>query len=329
MKLTIREIAKLSGVSTTTVSHILNGKGERFSQETIDKVLKVVEENQYSPNYFASNIIKNKSRLIGIIVPDITEPFAATLINLIRKPLNDEGYNLMTSESLGNLHEEMALFERYSQMSVEGILCFTSNKLSKEEIKRSCYRKIPVVFIDTGINDNHFGNIHFNEYETVVKAIEWLICHGHSKIGLITDNGKQHAFPHRAQAYYDTLKKNQIQINRNRIVETDFSIETGYKAAEKIMRDSEVTAIFCCDDNLALGCYQAVFDSGKKVNEDIEIIGFDGVDLLKHVRPKVKTLELPFEKFGDLLAKKILLAIKEPLQSQPDAYFEMIFTGGE
>lgn len=325
MKLTIKEIAKLAGVSTTTVSHILNDKGERFSQETREKVLKVVEDNQYAPNYFASNIIKNKSRLIGITVPNITEPFAATLINLIQKPLIAEGYNLMVSESSGVLEEELALFERYHQMAVEGILCFTSNKMPKTAVKESCYRKIPIVFVDTGINQSIFGGVHFNEYETVVKAMEWLIRNQHKKIGLITADNSQHSFPHRTQGYFDTMKKHKIEISPNQVIRTKFSVEAGYQATQKLMEQEEITAIFCCDDNLALGCYQAVFDSGKRVNEDIKIIGFDGVELLKNVRPKVKTLELPFKEFAHLLTEQILLAIKRPKHSQPNHYLKMIF----
>lgn len=328
MKLTIREIASLAGVSTTTVSHILNDKGQRFSEETREKVLKIVEEHNYSPNYFASNIIKNKSRLIGVIVPDITEVFASTLINLIRKPLNEEGYNLMTCESSSSIEEELALLERYRQLSAEAILMFTSSKLS-EKITNNRYHGIPVIFIDAGINDNYYGKIFFNEYDTAVRAINWLIKKGHRHIGLITANDKQHAFPERADAYYDALAANGLSLNKQYVVKTEFTIEKGYEGTQKLLQQEKLTAIFCCDDNLALGCYQAIYDAGKVVNQDIDIIGFDGVEILKHIRPKVKTLHLPFGDFGDLIATKIITAIAEPLKKQPDTYFNMIFNEGE
>ena len=324
-KLTIREIADLAGVSTTTVSHILNDKGQRFSDETRQRVLKVVEENHFTPNYFASNIINNESKLIGIIVPLITEPFAATLINLIQKQLNQLGYHLMTSESANNVEEEIALFERYRQMAVEGIVCFTSTSFSKKMIVNSRYFGIPVVFVDRGINESIYGNVYFNEYETVFKAIELLIERGHRKIGLITDNNEQYSFPDRSQAYFDALKTNQIDIDDKRIVEAHFSVEEGYKATQKILEESDVTAIFCCDDNLALGCYQAVFDSGRQVNEDIKIVGFDGVEMLKNIRPQIKTLELPFKEFGYILSDKLIKAIERPLDKQSDDYLKMIF----
>lgn len=326
MTLTIREIAELSGVSITTVSQILNKKGGRFSEETIKRVLKIVEENQYTPNYFASNIIKKESRLIGVIVPFITEQFSATLINLIRKRLSEKGYYLMVSESSGEKKEELALFERYHQIAVEGILCFTSSVFSKTEVIDSMYRGIPIIFVDAGINESHFGNVFYNEYETVVQAIEWLVKNKHQHIGLITDGGKGHAFPERSNAYYDTLTKYNLPINPNWIAKTDFSVSCGYAGAKKILEHDEVTAIFCCDDNLALGCYQAVFDMGKKVNDEVEVIGFDGIDFLKSVRPQIKTLEIPFEEYAYILSNQLTLAIKNPTQKQPNNFLKMRFS---
>lgn len=324
-KLTIREIADLAGVSSTTVSHIINNKAERFSQETKERVLKVIEENRYTPNYFASNIIKNESHLIGIIVPVITEPFAATLINLIQKHLNKQGYHLMISESSGCREDEEDLLERYRQMAVESMLCFTSSKFSGEVIENGCYMGIPIIFVDRGINESPFGNVYFNEYETVYQAIDLLVKRGHNRIGLITDDGETYSFPDRAKAYYDVLADNQIAVDFKRIVETEYTVKAGYTATKKILEESEVTAIFCCDDNLALGCYQAVFDLGKAVNRDVEIVGFDGVEMLKNIRPQIKTLDIPFEEFAQILSEKILRAIEYPKEKQADCYLKMIF----
>lgn len=92
--------------------------------------------------------------------------------------------------------------------------------------------------------------------------------------------------------------------------------------------ESDVTAIFCCDDNLALGCYQAVFDSGKQVNQDIKIVGFDGVEMLKNVRPQIKTLNLPFVAFSDIMSRKLLMSMEFPMKKQQDTYLEMIFEEG-
>lgn len=325
MKLTIREIAELSGVSITTVSQILNKKSDRFSEETVKRVLKVVEDNQYTPNYFASNIIRKESKLIGVIVPFITEQFSATLINLIRKNLSEEGYYLMVSESSGEMEEEVELFNRYHQIAVEAILCFTSHHFSKEIVVSSAYRDIPIVFVDAGINNSIFGNVYYNEYETVTQAIEWLIQNNHEKIGLITDDGTSHSFIDRSNAYFDTMKKNKKEIYSHLVVRTDFSVENGYYATKRILKDEEVTAIFCCDDNLALGCYQAIYDSGKKVNDEIIVIGFDGIELLKSIRPQIRTLEIPFEEYAKILSKKLINAMTFPRQKQADDHLKMKF----
>lgn len=325
MKLTMKEIADLAGVSKTTVSQILNDKGERFSEETRQRVLQIIEDYRYAPNYFASNLVKNKSGLIGIIVPSIKEPFASTLITKIQANLTEAGFHLMTIESSGEEEEEIALFERYCQISVEAILCFTATKFSEEFVQRSSYHGIPIVFVDQGINESQYGHVYLNEYDTVRKAIADLIQKKHQTIGLIKENQENYIFPNRTKAYFDALNENNLVVDPSIIVETDFSIDAGYHAAKQIAQNPNVSAIFCCDDTLALGCYQGIYDLGLKVNEDIEIIGFDGIEMLQHVRPQIRTLQTPFTEFANVLSEKILQAVNSPNQKQKDCYLKMIF----
>lgn len=325
MKLTIRDIARLSGVSVTTVSQIVNNKGHRFSKRTKEKVLQVIEENNYTPNYFASNIIRNQSRMIGVIMPTMNEPFTYSIVRKMRPVLAQEDYHILISESYDQEAIELDLLKKYNQLAVEAILIFTTHQLPKQLFKYSTYRGTPVVFIDNGINKSHYGDIFLSEYQSIYDSVTYLINKGHNRIGLIKDNGAKFSFTDREKAYLEALADHGLHSDINLIKESELSIEAGYQATLEILKEDGVTAILCCDDNIPIGCYQGVYDVGKRINEDIEIIGFDGIEFLSQIRPPIKTLHTPFEEFAELLSKKVMNAIKEPKSKQETCYLEMSF----
>ncbi|MEG0256231.1 MAG: LacI family DNA-binding transcriptional regulator [Vagococcus sp.] len=325
MKVTIRDIARLSDVSVTTVSQIVNNKGHRFSKRTKDKVLKVIEENNYTPNYFASNIIKNKSCMIGVIMPTMNDPFTYSIVRKMRPILGKSNYHILISESFGEEEMELELLEKYHQLAVEAILIFTSHKLPQDLFKKSVYRGTPVIFIDNGLNKSYFGDIFLSEYQSIYDSVSYLIKKGHQKIGLIKDRGETFSFTDRKQAYLDALSDNKLIVDSTLIKEVTLSIEAGYQATTEILKEKEVTAILCCDDNIPIGCYQSIYDSGKVVNRDIEIIGFDGIEFLKQMRPKIKTMHTPFEEFAEILSQKIIRAIEYPKEPQDTQHLEMSF----
>lgn len=326
MKVTIKEIARLAGVSVTTVSQILNHKGGRFSEATKQRVLKVIEEQKYSPNYFASNIIAKKSKTIGVIVPDFSEQFASAIVREIRDQLEKQGYYLIICESGHDFNKEQELLDQLARIAVEGIFLFTPNDYNRKNfIEFGRFHDVPVVFADRGLNEGYYGTVIIDEYSGVFRAIEWLISKGHQKIGIIMDNSEHYHLAERFDAYQDALSKNHLLIEESSIKQKPLTIAGGYQGALELLDETDVTAIFCCDDMLAIGCYQAVYDSGKKLDQEISIVGFDGGEVTQIVRPQIKSVRQPYKELGEAYAEKILMAIDQPERRMDDRLFHVVF----
>lgn len=326
MKVTIKEIARLAGVSVTTVSQILNQKGGRFSEATKQRVLKVIEEQQYSPNYFASNIIAKKSKTIGVIVPDFSEQFASAIVREIKHQLEKQGYYLIISESSHDFLKEQELLNQLARIAVEGIFLFTPNSYKGTKlIENGRYQGIPVIFADRGLNEGYYGTVKIDEYSGVCRAIEWLITKGHHKIAFIMDNGEHYHLTERFDAYKQTLTDHGLLIEETFIKRMPLTISGGYQGTSELLRETDVTAIFCCDDMLAIGGYQAAYDSGKVLDREIKIIGFDGGEVTQLVRPQIKSIRQPYKDLGYAYAEKIQMAMEQPERRMDDRLFHVTF----
>lgn len=326
MKITIKEVAQMAGVSVTTVSQIINQKGGRFSEATKQRVLKVIEEQEYSPNYFASNIIAKKSKTIGVIVPDFSEQFAAAILKEIKHQLEKQGYYLIICESDHEFDKEQELLNQLANIAVEGILLFTPNDhQDKKLFKNGRFRDIPVIFADRGLNDGFYGTIKIDEYSGVYRAIEWLLAQGHRKIGLIIDNSEHYHLAERFEAYQQALLDCGLLIEEKYIKQMPLTIAGGYQGASELLNETDVSAIFCCDDMVAIGCYQAIYDSGKIMDQEITVVGFDGGEVTQIVRPQIKSVHQPYKKLGKAYAEKIQMAIDQPERRMDDQLFHVSF----
>ncbi|GCF92537.1 LacI family transcriptional regulator [Enterococcus florum] len=326
MKVTIKEIAELSGVSVTTVSQIMNNKGGRFSEKTRNKVLKVIEENEYAPNYFASNIILKKSKTIGVIAPSASEQFTSGILKVLRDALQKSGYYLIICESDHQQERETALLKKLNQLGVEAIVFFTANRYSQEVIQQGKYLKTPVLFVDRGLNQGYYGSILVQEEAGAYQATQWLIQRGNQRIAILTDNATTYQLNERFLGYQRALEEAGISFSEELVCKIPLTIEGGYTGTEQLMQmPSAATAIFCVDDMVALGCYQAVYDLGKRLYQEIDIVGFDGGEITDLVRPRIRTVRQPLTQFGILLAEKIKKVTQYPNERIGDVLLDTVF----
>lgn len=320
MKLTIKEIAKLAGVSSTTVSQILNQKGERFSEKTKQKVMKVIEENDYKPDFFAQNLITKKSNTIGMIVPDVSDFFFSKIVEGVEQYFASSEYMILLCNSGHEKEKEQKLIEELVHRSVDGIIMATPNDVDHKNF--SLYQRekpIPLVLIDRGKNKRKQGNIIVREYEGAYRAIEWLIQSGHRQIAMIREKENYYRLPERTLAYLDCLEAYQLSCDTNRIVEADLTMNGGYEATQKLLDTTHFTALFCGNDAMAVGAYRAIGDAGLKIPEDVSVIGFDGLSLTSFLVPSLTTIEQPTFEIGmcaaQFLEKKIECP-KEPIANR-------------
>ncbi|KAF1304352.1 LacI family DNA-binding transcriptional regulator [Enterococcus saccharolyticus] len=322
MKLTIRQIAEMAGVSVTTVSQILNNKGSRFSDATRKKVWDIVNEHQYKPDFFASNLITRHSKTIGMIVPDVTDFFFSKIVEGAEAYMNPLGYMLILCNSHQTLEKETQLLRQLAHRSVDGIILATPNQLPEEySLKSDRYKKMPLILVDRGINQREAGRLIVKEYEGAYQAVSYLIKKGHRDIGMLKESTGYYQLEERYNGYRHALKDAGIPFRRQWVVPGPLTIEGGYNAAKELVRKG-VTAIFCGNDAMAMGCYQAIYEQGKKIPEDISVVGFDGLKLSQYTTPPLTTVEQPTFDIGFTAAKFLVDAIEFPEHRIPNKIFD-------
>lgn len=325
MKLTIKDIAKEAGVSITTVSQILNNKGNRFSEKTRDKVLSIVEEMNYKPDLVAQSMITKKSKTIGMIVPDVTDLFFAKLIEGVETYLNALGYALVLSNSKHDSQLEKKYFIELMRRSVEGIIIATPNILDENitEIANDKSKKLPVIMVDMGKNIRTEGKLIVEEYKGVYQAVDYLISQGHHKIGFIQEVGDYYQLSERITGYLNCLEDHKVPYKDAYIVESELSIAGGYQGAKQLLANPrcDITALVCSNDQMAVGAYQAIYEAGLSIPQDISVVGFDGLEIGQYLAPALTTVSQPVYEIGFEAAKFVVDAIANPYQRIPNKIF--------
>ncbi|QIL45975.1 LacI family transcriptional regulator [Vagococcus coleopterorum] len=326
MKITIKDIAKEAGVSITTVSQILNNKGHRFSEKTRQKVLEVVADHDYKPDVVAQSMITKRSKTIGMIVPDVTDFFFSKLIEGVESYLNSLGYVLVLCNSKHDKLLEKKCFIELVSRSVEGIIIATPNILDESiiSVTNAKKKKIPIILIDMGKNIRSEGKLIVEEYKGVYEAMTFLVNSGHRDIGFIQELGDYYQLSERITAYTNCLEDHKITFNQNFIVESELTIEGGYRGATELLsrKDVHITAIVCSNDQMAMGAYQAIYEANLRIPEDVSVVGFDGLEIGKYLAPALTTIHQPIFEIGFEAAKFTVDAIENPYQRIPNKIFE-------
>ncbi len=313
MKLTIKQIAEMAGVSVTTVSQILNNKGTRFSQETRQRVWDIVNKYNYKPDFFASNLINRRSKTIGMIIPDITDYFFSKIVEGAEQYVNALGYMVVMCNSQQSQEKELGYLEELRHRSVDGVLFATPHQLPEAyALGSDFYRGMPIILIDRGINQRENGRLIVKEYEGAYQAVTYLLKEGHREIGMLKESTGYYQLEERFNGYREALKDGGIPYKGRYVATGELTVEGGYLAARELLQQKELTAIFCSNDAMAIGCYQAIYERGKKVPEDISVIGFDNLNLAQYITPPLTTVEQPSFEIGFHAAKFLIDAIEFP-----------------
>src|SRR5699024_6830638 len=236
--------------------------------------------------------------------------------------LNPLGYMLLLCNSHHSPKKEEQLLQQLADRSVDGILLATPNILPQGfDLASDFFQKLPCVLIDRGINQRDFGRLIIKEYEGTYQAINYLIKMGHKNIGMIKEDTQYYQLEERYNAYADALKDASLPFKSENIVTAELEIEGGYQAAKKILRQKDLTAVFCSNDAMAVGCYRAVYEAGLRIPEDISVIGFDGLQWSSYLAPALTTIEQPIFEIGYTAAKFMVDAIEFPEQRVPNKTF--------
>lgn len=291
---TIKDIAKVVGVTPAVVSYVLNNKENKVSGETIQKVKNAIKELNYIPNLTARSLVKNESHLIGVIIPQtedsaqmlLTNPFYSEIISGIESKLREYGYHMLLSGvDKGNSYLDTSVQRNLDGAIIMGIY----QEQFYEELKQA---SMPIILIDSYISDNYFYRVGIDDEYGGYIATKYLIDQGHRDIALVTGSIKRDGVNERRfLGYKRALSEASIFYNPDNVFDGSVSYEYGCVTAKIIAQKyKNITAAFASADLIALGLVNSFKESGLEVPDDISIIGFDNVSTLKFSLPPLTTV---------------------------------------
>ncbi len=292
----IKQIAKVAGVSVATVSRVLNHP-ENVAPSTRDKILKIMEEEEYKPNWFAQGLNFNKTKTIGLMIPHMLN----SMYMEIAKGVEDVAQQKDYITFMCNVEKDMEIEKNYINQlltrRVDGIILMFSS-LDEEFIKSVEEQDVPVVLIGEDKCAKGFNTVKVDCRAGAESIVSKLIENGHDSIGILYGNDPRQESLDMLEGYKNVLKKNNIKILDEYIKPVENTIEGGYLGAKKMMAETPPKAIFTTSDEIAYGVMDAIKDCNLKVPEDIAVAGFGNARMSNLVEPKLTTVELPFHKMG-------------------------------
>ncbi len=306
MKVTIEDIACLANVSKATVSRVLNDR-KGVGEETRQKVKKIIDEFEYNPNLLARGISTSKTKTIGIIIPDITNPFFPALVKSIEVELSAQGYTIILCNTDADIMREKRAISSCISKRVDGII-FASSQIDSSEVKFMLKRyNMPCVYVDRGSIDPDADAWVFvdNEYAAFL-ATNFLIQNGNRRVAYISGPPGISTSKERLSGYLAALRQNGIELDPNLIYTGDYTIRSGERAVEELLEKDSFSALFAANDVMAIGAMKALKKHGLSIPDDVEVIGFDNISICELTEPPLTTIEQPLTEIGRLVARLIL-----------------------
>lgn len=294
MKITIQDVAKKANVSVATVSRVMNGNYP-VKVETRETVLKVIKELNYIPNMQARELTKQKSTTIGVVVPSITNMFFTELVNGIENELKSNSLSIILTCTHGDESEEQKCINNLIARNVSGIIVAGP---STDNIKAKFYdtisHKIPLVFINSDYIDSNISYVSNDEASGAKTALKYLLDNNHKNI-LFVRGKDSYSYDIKEKVYKEVMNKFG-RFDSSKVINigngnTSDTVDDTMNIFLDILKDYSFTAVFACNDLMAVGVLNACKKLGIKVPNELSIIGYDNIPLSKFVEPKLTTVD--------------------------------------
>lgn len=310
MNATIKDIARESGVSTATVSRVLNNLGG-YSSAVEQRVLTIAKNLNYHKNENARSLVQQNSLTIGIIMPHVTTSFYEQIVNGIEGEAYENNYSvIITHAGIDGVRVNDSI-NLLVERRVDGIILL-SMALKNENVHRLEQLPIPVLLLSTEVQGSKLPFLKVDDYAASFVAVEYLISQGHKRIAYIgasptdTISGQP-----RIRGYLDAMKKHQLHPQEEDIQPGDFGFTSGQEAMEKLVGvQSDVTAVACASDEVAMGALSVCYKHHIRIPKDLSIIGYDNSAIASMATPPLTTISQPFYEMGKLGCQKLLDSVK-------------------
>ena len=308
----IHTVAQLANVSIATVSRTINHI-PTVNPKMAKRVWEVIRELDYLPNTQARALVSGRSRLLGLIISEITNPFFPELIQGFEDVAVEHGYEILIGSTNYDPERMKRCIRRMVERKAEGVALMTFG-IEEPLLDQLADRKIPLVFVDVGPDRPDISLLQVDYHHGIRQAVQHLAVLGHRDIAFVTGPLRLHSAQSRLTAFHRAVQECGIVVDPKRIVEGDHTMEGGIAAAEKLLDGGDLpTAVICSNDMTAIGVLHKAYRAGLRVPNDLSIIGFDNIHMTQMTIPPLTTIQMSCYE----LARAAVMALKAHVEGTP------------
>lgn len=308
MAVTLNDIAERVGVSVSTVSRVLNGKASdyRISSETEALILRTAEELSYRPNQIARGLRLKKTHTLGLVSPDVSNPFFAHIIKTVQQAAHGHGYSVIVCNTDEDIDLEIEHVNLLFRNRVDGLVAMPVGQRN-EHFLDWLSKGRPLVLLDRSFSDIETSSVVVDNYFGARQAVEHLIENGHSRIAVIQGLPGTYTSVARLSGFFDAMNAHGLPIDNDLIVGGDFRRESGYVETKLVLgRQERPTAIFAMSDLITLGVLQALEEEGLDLPEDISLVTFDDFEFAPYLKCPITAVRQPKELMAEIAVKLLV-----------------------
>lgn len=306
---TIRDVAQSAQVSTSTVSHVINNS-RYVSPATRERVLNAMLRLNYSPNRLARSLRKSRTLTMGVLLPNSANPYFAQILVGVEAACFDLGYNIILGNANDSPERELSYLEVLISRKVDGILLISTGAF-QESIVLLMSHQVPTVLVDRCADIPSVDEIITDNKQGGLIATQYLVSLGHERIGCIAGPSFLNPSADRLTGYYEAMRAANCPVNDDWVVTGDFQHESGYIGCRQLLAlKQRPTAIFACNDLMAVGALCAIHEAGLRVPADISVVGYDDIPLASYTVPRLTTIAQPAQELGRLAAERLIARLE-------------------
>lgn len=323
MGVTIKDIAKIAQVSATTVSNVINGKTAKTTEETKQKILNLIKELDYKPNAMARSLVNGETKLIGVILPDISSFYFSRIIKGIEETAEVHGYSILVCSTYNDAENEHKYINLMREHCVDGIIIAPSLIKESWQFEDLLRIKYPMVAIHRSISSSEdVCNVYLDSYRDGYEATKYLIELGHKNIGCINGIPWLANCGDGMEGYRQAMKDHSLEIDDEWTYSSMHDVETGIKGAEKLLScNNKVTAIVACSDVIAYGVYKVANKVKISIPYDLSVIGIDDLVFSEIITPALTTFKQPIKEMARKATEELIsIILRQPREQSEYRY---------
>ncbi len=311
VSVSIRDVAARAGVSTATVSHVLNGT-RGCKPETRQRVLSAIQELGYSQNQAGRDLARGRSSMLGLIISDIRNPFFPEVTAAFQEQALLNNMDALVLNTNYDAQRTLNAVKRLMGLQVPGVAVLTS-QIDPDVMKMLADHNTAAVYLDLGRVDTSVSNIVLEYEHGIVEALEHLTKLGHRHIAYIGGPLSLHSAQRRKNAFLESAE--QMGLEAPATIEADFTVKGGYFACSKLLAGSTPTAILAGNDLTAIGVLHRAYDGGLRVPDDLSVVGFDDILFAEYTQPALTTVSVPRIEIGRVAFQALWTMMADPART--------------